>query len=353
MTNVSTQPAAAPAQQQTFGERFTSMVIKEFSAINQGVELTSFQKRLCQSYFVKLDQVLKDADKKRMAKSEQNRDIIPVSWENVNVPKLAMDVVAYSSIGLDPMQPNHLNLIPYKNNSTNKYDIGFIIGYRGCELKAKKYGLDIPDEVVVEVVYKNDKFKQIKKDLNNKIESYIFEVVDDFNRGEIVGGFYYLSFKNNPEKNRVEAWNMADINKRKPAYASVEFWGGEKDKWSNGQKVGKEVVEGWLDEMVYKTMFRAAFNSITIDSQKIDEAYHSILKIESDLKSDNVRKEIIENANKTEIGFDEAEVVFDKQLAEAPTNINVQASSPEPVQQQEQQTQNNGTLFTESQGPTY
>lgn len=373
MTQVNAQVQNAPdnsknnstsieiAQPQTASERFTSMVLREFSGVNQGLELTSFQKRLCQSYFVKLDEVLQLAERKRMMKSEQTRDVIPVTWDNVNLRDLSQKVVAFSSVGLDPMQPNHLNLIPYKNNTTCKYDIGFIIGYRGCEVKATKYGLDVPDEVIVEVVYKNDKFKQIKKDINNKFDSYTFEIVDDFNRGEIVGGFYYLAYHNNPGKNKVEAWNMDDVYKRKPEYASVEFWGGEKnkDEWfTNAQgnrekRVVKIKVDGWLDEMVYKTLFRAAYNSITIDSQKIDEAYHSILKIESDLKSDNVRKEIIENANKTEIGFEEAELVNEKALTQGPENITIQQKESEQVNPQVQPEQSNGTLFTETQGPTY
>ena len=316
MTNVSA-PVAPVQNQATASERFTSMVLKEFSSINNGVELTAFQKRLCQSYFVKLDQILKEAEKKRLAKSEQYRDAVAVTWENINLNKLALDVVAFSSVGLDPLQPNHLNLIPYKNNSTAKYDIGFIIGYRGCELKAKKYGLDVPDGVIVEVVYANDKFHPIKKDTNNPCDSYTFEIVSPFNRGEIVGGFYYLSFSNNPVNNKIKVFTKDDIEKRKPAYASVEFWGGEreKDEWFTNEegkrekKVVKVQVDGWYEEMCYKTIFRAAYNSITIDSQKIDEAYHEILKVESDLRQESVRKEILDNANKNELGFDEAEII--------------------------------------------
>jgi recombination protein RecT len=188
---------------------------------------------------------------------KKDRDPLPVTWENVNMESLARSVVAYARIGLDPAQKNHINMIPYKNNTTGKYDIGFIEGYRGIELKAMKYGLDVPDAVIVELVYTNDKFKPIKKSLNNPYESYEFEIVDAFDRGEIKGGFYYHIYSKYPEKNKLVIMTLKDIEKRKPKYASSEFWGGEKDVWKDGKKVGTEQVEGWFEKMCYKTIYRA------------------------------------------------------------------------------------------------
>ena len=263
--------------QPSHSERFTNMVVKEFSSNAGELNLTNFQKKLCQNYFIKIDSTLKDAEKKRMAKSEQYRDALALTWENVNMQKLAQDVVAFSSVGLDPMQPNHINIIPYKNTATSKYDMGFIIGYRGCELKANKYGLDVPDATIVELVFKNDKFVPLKKDSKNKIENYTFDIVNPFDRGELIGGFYYHVFNDNPEKNTLVMFSKAEIEKRKPAYASAEFWGGEKDKYESGKKVGKETVDGWYNEMCYKTLCRAAFNSITIDSEKIDAHYQYMI----------------------------------------------------------------------------
>lgn len=299
-------------QMPSHSERFTNAVIKEFSANNGGeLSLTPFQKKLCQNYFIKIDLVLKEAEQKRVIKAEKYRDPLPLTWENVNMQKLATDVIIFSSVGLDPTQPNHVSPIPFKNRGTNKYDMTFIPGYRGVELKAKKYGLDIPDDVVVELVYSKDKFNQVKKDLNNKIESYTFEIVEDFNRGEIVGGFYYHKYFNTPEKNKLRVFSKKDIDKRKPDYASVEFWGGEKDKWDNGQKVGKEQVEGWYDEMAYKTVYRAAYNSITIDSEKIDSNYLALIIKESETKDLKIANEIEEKSNKKEMGFEDAVIVPD------------------------------------------
>jgi recombination protein RecT len=290
-------------------ERFTAEVQKQFASNNGELELTNFQRKLIQNYFIKIDMTLKTAEQKRMAKSEQYREKIPYTWEFVNIPKLAVDVIAFSSVGFDPAQPNHINPIPFKNSGLNKYDISFIPGYRGIELKAKKYGLDLPDAVVVELVYANDTFKQIKKDMNNKIESYIFQVGDDFDRGEIKGGFYYFEYKNAPEKNKIRVFTMADIEKRIPEKASVEFWGGEKDVWKNNQVVGKEKVEGWKDEMCYKTIYRAAYNAITIDSEKIDQNYLAVVQREQENRDMAVRNEIEQNSNGAKsngpVGFDD------------------------------------------------
>jgi recombination protein RecT len=307
--NPETPKTAVAVVQPSQSERFTNAVMKEFSSNNGAVTLTSFQKKLCQNYFIKIDQTLKDAEKKRLAKSEQYRDALPLTWENVNMSKLAVDVIAYSSVELDPTQPNHINMIPYKNTANNKYDMGFVIGYNGMEIKAKKYGLDIPDAVVVELVYSTDKFKQIKKDIHNKVEGYTFEIVNDFNRGEIVGGFWYHSFFETPEKNKLRVYSLKDIEKRKPKYASAEFWGGEKDKWENGKKVGVEKIDGWFDEMAYKTISRAAYNSITIDSKKIDDNYLAIIQKETDMVDARVQNEVISEANKEPLDFQEAEVI--------------------------------------------
>ncbi|NJJ37861.1 recombinase RecT [Paenibacillus sp. 7028] len=273
-------------------------VVSEFGSSVGEVALTDFQKRLAQNYFISIDGILRSTEEKRIKKSEQYRDPLPVTWANVNMEKLARDVVAMARIGFDPGQPNHINPIPFKNNNTGKYDITFIEGYRGLELKATKYGLDVPDHIIVELVYSTDTFKPIKRDLNNKYEGYEFNINNPFDRGTIVGGFYYHSYSNAPEKNKLVIMTIKDIEKRKPDHASPEFWGGEKDKWEKGKKVGKETVEGWYEQMCRKTVFRAAFSDITIDSQKIDDDYLRLKQMESEYDVAEVEREIKENGNK-------------------------------------------------------
>lgn len=300
----------------TPSERFTAAVLKNFSQDNGGVQITPFQKRLSQSYFIKIDQMLKAAELKRLAKNEQYRDALSYTWENVNMNKLAVDVLAYSSVGLDPMQKNHLHPIPYKNNALQKYDISFTKGYNGIELVAKKYGFDVPDDVIVRIVYQKETFVPIYKDAENKKESFTHKPSDNpFDKGEILGGYYYHMYFQNPEKNKLRVFSMRDIEKRIPKSASAEFWGGEKDVWENKKKVGTEKIEGWKDEMVWKTIKRAAWDAINIDSQKIDDNIQKILsedEVVKDEVEDNVAHKIKTEANKQSLDFsqvEEAEVV--------------------------------------------
>jgi recombination protein RecT len=289
---------AAVQKELTPSERFTNKVIAEFGSGVGKVALTKFQQRLVQNYFIALDSALKIAESKR--KDQYNS--LPMNWLNVNMDKLAVNVVSYARIGFDPALPNHINLIPFKNNSTKKYDIGFIEGYRGLELKAIKYGLDVPDYTTIEVVYSTDKFKSIKKDRNNAKESYDFEITKDFDRGNVVGGFYYHEFSLAPEKNKLVTMSLKEIEKRKPDKASAEFWGGEKDIYVDGKKTGeKETIGGWYEQMVYKTLCRAAYNSITIDSQKIDDDYMNLKQAEMSFAEADVEQEINENANRNVI----------------------------------------------------
>lgn len=301
-------------------DRFTAKVMLEFpNGGSKKLQLTTLQKKLINNYFIKLDGVLKDGEVKRLAKTEQYRDALEFTWQNVNMNKLAQDVVAYSEIGLDPLQPNHINPIPYKNSKTNKFDITFIPGYDGIEIKAKKYGLDAPDTAIIELVYTTDDFKAVKKDKDNPVETYKFNITDEFDRGEVKGGFYYHIYKNNPEKNKLVLLSKKDIEKRKPTYASAEFWGGEKDKWENGKRVGKENIDGWYDEMAWKTVKRACWGSINIDPEKIDDNLQRLLQNDIESVSNRVNKDVNDNANDEIIDMGLAEEVETKKISSVNT----------------------------------
>lgn len=233
--------------------------------------------------------------------------------------KLAQDVVPFACVGLDPLQKNHINIIPFQNKTSNKYDVTFIVGYRGLELRAAKYGLNMPDCVTVELVYSKDKFVPIKKSASNPVENYEFDLSDDpFDRGEIIGGFFYHSYKNSPEKNMLRLLSIKDIEKRKPKYASTEFWGGEKDKWEGGKKVGKEQIDGWRDEMCLKTVYRMAYEAITIDSEKIDDHLVQMIEIEKkdfDFVEDAFSEEVFEE-KKIEVIEEKKKDLKEKQSGE-------------------------------------
>ena len=303
-------------------ERFAKLVIREYeSMVSVGSQMTETQRRLVKNYFIATDRVLQGAEQRRLAKSEKYRDVLPVTWQNVDMTAFALDCVHYSRLGLDPLQKNHLHIIPYKNNKTKKYDMTLMEGYEGKELKAKKYALDIPKAIDCELVYSNDTFTLLKKGATNKVESYEFEINDPFDRGKIKGGFGYIQY-DQPEKNRVIVLSMKDILKRKNSGAgNVEFWGGEKDKWENGKKTGKVAVEGWQDEMMLKTVKRHVFGQIAIDPSKIDDTYNYTEKREIEYAQAFAQDEIDQKANNgVMIDADFAEVEDTRQLPQADEN---------------------------------
>ena len=273
--------------------RFMHHVVQSFGSGVGDVALTNFQKRLAQNYFMAVDEALLKQEQKRNAQKEP----APCVWANVNMERLARDVVSFSRIGLDPNENNHISPVLYKNNKTGKYDVGFIPRYNGIELKARKYGLECPDIVIVELVHQKDHFKIFKKSADNPIERYEFEIREPFDRGEIIGGFYYHGHINHPQKNLVVAMSKKDIDKRKPQYASAEFWGGEKPVWKDNKKVGTEQADGWYEKMAYKTVYRAAYSAITIDSQKIDDDYRRLSAAENMGPSPEFEAEYKELAN--------------------------------------------------------
>jgi len=314
--------------------RFMEKVVSEFATGVGEIALTGHQQRLVQNYFIAVDMQLRLAEEKR-AKKKSNQDPLAITWANVNLEGLARSVIACARIGLDPAQKNHINMMPFKNNNTHKYDIVFIEGYRGIELKATKYGNDVPDAVIVELVYTKDTFKAIKKSLKNPVESYEFDVVDAFDRGEIKGGFYYHAYGNNPEKNKLVVMSLKDILKRKPAYASAEFWGGEKPIWKDGKVVGSEQIDGWHEKMCWKTLYRAAYGDITIDSQKIDSDYLQLKQMEAALSDEKVSAEIAEHANSGEVlAIKEAAIDGEftaEELASNPESTQGKSAPPEPA----------------------
>lgn len=338
------QGLTAEKPKETASEKFTNMVLRETTAIlGENAVIPTFQKRLIQNNFIAADMALKSAETNRLKKPESSRDALSVNWANVNLNKLAIDVMVYSSLGLDPTQNNHITPIIYKNNNLNKYDINFMLGYKGIELKAKKYGLEVPDMVTVELVYSSDVFIPIKKDLTNKVESYNFQVNNPFNRGEVIGGFWYHEFTKTPEKNKLRIFSLADIEKRKPKYASPEFWGGEKDKYENGKKSGKEQVAGWFEEMAYKTIYRDAYNKITIDANKIDDNYQRLVSLEQDARENEILNDIATTSNTRPLEFTEAEEVVEIPnliVEKVETKVELATERPKPIEVKETFTNN-------------
>lgn len=278
--------AAAPSNSQ----RFVSAVMREFTKDTGLVTLTSHQKNLIQGYFIACDQALNAAESKRLKDAAgkepwatKAREKIPYVWNNVNVDgKLAQRIVVYAKLGLDMTLANHLFAIPYMNGKNGKYDLNFQEGYKGREIKTKKYSFYDIMNMQYELVYSNDEFIPHKKDTQHPYDTYEFKIKNPFDRGILVGGFAYVEF-NVPNRNFLLIMSKADIEKRHKIAKSKEFW------------------DNWYDEMALKTVVNAACNKVTLDPEKIDPDFRIMQQSESDTAEAELAEEISANANREPI----------------------------------------------------
>lgn len=307
MTTRQGQNLPAERRQDNASERFTQKVLSEFASSAGGaLQVTDFQKRLIQGYFIQIDRALNQAEENRLAKNRKNTshqydEELPVTWKNVNIPDLALDLVHYARMGLDMQQDNMLFPIPYKNNKNNNYDITLMEGYNGKRYIARKYAMEIPVGEVIELVYSTDTFVPHAKDSSHPTATYEFQINNPFDRGEIIGGFGYLEFAD-PAKNELIIMSMKDILKRKPEYASSNFWGGTKKEWKtvDGKRQQVEVeTDGWFEEMCRKTIIREVYSAkhLPIDPQKIDDSYRYTKAKEARYAEIEAQAEIDANAN--------------------------------------------------------
>lgn len=336
-TNITNQDAQQPTQ----SERFTNMVMGQYQQfVGSAHEFTDREKRLIRGYFIGIDQMLAKTDEDRKRKNEANSDHkydnqIPYDWQHLDLQQLAKDLAHYARIGLDMMEPNTLYPIPYKDNKRNIYTITLMEGYNGIRYQAQKYALDPFRAVTVEVVYANDVFTPLKKGATTPIESYTFEIPKPFDRGEPIGVFGYIEFKD-PTKNKLVIFTKADVEKRKPKYAAAEFWGGTKTVWEYDPEKKKKVektkqIEGWVPEMFEKTMKREIYGSkhIPRDPEKIDESYQYVRNREQQYADIVVEAEVSENANGEPLTLPEA-----PQAIEAPAQPAPAQQEPEPEKPQ-------------------
>lgn len=277
---MSTQTPAQQSEKESPSGRFTQLVLKEYQTATGINEFSPAESRRVQNYFLKMDTQLAEAETKRLSTPEDKRTVLEFKWGNINLDQFAQNVAVFAQLGLDPLMPNHINLIPYHNKRTNKFDIGFIRGYKGLEIVARNFAVVPPVDIICELVYSNDEFQMFKKDRQNDVESYLFNVTNPFNRGELIGGFMYEIY-HDERLNSIDVMTVADIEKRKPKYASPEFWGGEKTVYKNNKPDGKEKIEGWYKEMCQKTLQRKAWGGITIDGSKITESFAKANKAET------------------------------------------------------------------------
>lgn len=283
------------SSQGTVSERFTAIIIKEFSGTVGKLEMTSYQKRLAQHLFIKIDLSLKELEKKREEKGEG----LPISWANINMNKLAIDAVHRIELGLDALIPNHISPIPYFNKRLGKYDLDLRIGYSGKDYYRRQMAMDPPKDIVYELVHKNDIFKPIKASFKNPLESYEFEIPKPFDRGEIVGGFAYVTYDDS-KKNKLIIVTEKEFAKSEAKAQTKTFW------------------QDHPEQMRFKTIVNRATNKLQIDPEKVNASFNFVEEQEDIDDAAIVQAQIESKANKGDmIDMGTGEIISEPK-AEAP-----------------------------------
>lgn len=307
--------AAAPSASQ----RFTDVIMREFTKSTGTVNVTDHQRNLIQGYFIGCDNALRAAEEKRLKKAakddkwgEMARQQLPYTWKNVNIDaKLAQSIVAYAKLGLDMTLPNNLSAQPFLNGKNEKYDLLFWEEYRGRELKTKKYSFYPIKNIRYELVFSNDEFKVGKKDAFHTQDSYEFNIKNPFDRGNLIGGFAYIEFED-PQRNILVIMSKADIDKRKDASPSG----------------GKGFWEKWYNEMALKTVVHKACKQVTLDPEKIDPDFRIMQQAESDAAEAELAEEIRQNANREPINVTPLEEPESAVIPERTQPVQQQVETP-------------------------
>ena len=117
----------AVKQEETLSSRFIEHVRKEFvGAIGNQTEFTEYERKLATNFYIYADNQLKEFEAKRI---KDNKPGTPYEWSNVNMAKLAVDVVHRIREGLDALIPNHIHVVPYWNKKRGQYNLDIRLGY--------------------------------------------------------------------------------------------------------------------------------------------------------------------------------------------------------------------------------
>ncbi len=237
-------------REMTPSERFAASIERQFSGEVGQISMTEFDRTLAQHAFIRIDAAMIEAEKNRQYNSKSDPEII---WKNMNMRKLAIDVVNRIQLGLDALIPGQIYPIFYLNRKTGQYDVDLRVGYKGELYYVRRASIREIQDIRVELVYDTDKFTVYKKGVANKVEGYDLEITQPFDRGELMGGFVYIEYKDGIG-NELVVMSRKDIEKIRNTAKSGKFW------------------SDWFDEMAYKTLIHKAMRKIVIDPQKINVA---------------------------------------------------------------------------------
>ena len=193
---------------------------------------------LALNYFTRLD-------------TELPKQTVPKTWAQINFDDFLSKSIAYANIGIDPLAPKMLSFTLFANKS-GKSDVVFVEDVRCMELLARRYGVNCPENITVELIYSTDEFAIIKKDLSHPSEGYVLEVKNAFNRGEIIGGVS-LSEYEIAIYNKVRIMSIKEIEKR--VNTKSPFWA------------------NWKPEMCEKTIGKNAWSKVVLNTTELSEYY--------------------------------------------------------------------------------
>lgn len=304
-----TTPAEPPNTTATAAQNFTKRIEKQFEGeLGQGVQWSPVQQRLAQHLFIKIDGQLRALETKRAASQRKANDP-PITWANVNMHKLTLDAVHRVNLGLDALIANHIHVIPYLNSRTKQYDIDLQIGYTGLDHCHRTFAAVTPIDITYQLVYEGDRFAI---DRSAGWEQPVYEPVDYFKPGPVVGGYGYIQYEDT-RKNRVIVVPYREFEKAMKGRgmknlddpdgartgSGVEFWGGIQTEWKNGKLVEGDFDEKFFNEMCYKTVVKRVVAKIPLDPEKVNaSSWNAVEESHRDAIEAEISEEVAEYGNK-------------------------------------------------------
>lgn len=207
---------------------------------------------LAKNFFIAIDNAIKKSEEDRLSNDWKKKNNPPFRWSGINFDDVLQSSIAYSNIGIDPLSDDMISFVFFKNKTASGYNITFVEGVSCMEILARRYGVNCPENIKVEVVYSTDIYKAIKKDINNPKDDCIHEITNAFDRGEIVGGYSLSQFKN-PAHDQLRPMSLKDINKR--------------------TKETTDFFKKWPDEMCIKTLKKNAWSKVVLNTVDLAEYY--------------------------------------------------------------------------------
>lgn len=245
------QAGEVPQDKKLATEWFLGRVERQFVAeLGAGPKFSALEKRLAQHMYLSVDAALTRSETERVSKGK--RDKTPFTWQTIDLQNLALDTVHRISLGLDALLKNHVHPVFYWSNHKKKYDVDLQVGFNGADYIARKHALVPPKQIYYHLVYETDRFVALFKDSTRDVEGFEFDVPQPFKRGDIVGGFGYITY-DDPGQNKLVLVTQDDFERSRAA-GNAGMW---RDNWV---------------QMHQKTVVLRTTDKVPLDPEKVNAA---------------------------------------------------------------------------------